>query len=366
MLIKYNANEEIEWAKSIGGTGSDYINAIDECNDGGYIAVGIFFSSEIELENGEKLNNVKAYGSNSSDHLCDAMIIKYTSEGQMEWASSIGGKDSDYINSIKACSDGGYIIGGYFKSNSIDLGNGVTLTSNGEYDGIIVKYNANREVEWSKVIGGTSDDYISALTECNDGGYLAVGSFKSSSIDLGNKITLSNKGTRNGMIIKYNANGKCEWSKAIGGTGSDYIRSVIEMTDGNYLIAGNFNSKSIELENGTVLTNKGNQDGMIIKCTDKGEIKWSKTIGGTGEDCLRSVSECRDGGYIVGVTTDWRGLELENNIRLEYGGIVKYDANGEAEWSRGRIEDNYYIISVERDDGSYLVVGTFYGTLNMR
>ena len=69
---------------------------------------------------------------------------------QAQWAKGIGGNNDDYIYSVAETSDGGYIAGGYFNLNSIDLGNGVILNNNGSEDGMIIKYDENGTVQWAK------------------------------------------------------------------------------------------------------------------------------------------------------------------------------------------------------------------------
>ena len=59
--------------------------------------------------------------------------------------------------------------GGYFKSNSIDLGNGVTLNNTGSSDGMIIKYDADGNVQWAKAIGGSSIDQIESVASTRDG-----------------------------------------------------------------------------------------------------------------------------------------------------------------------------------------------------
>ena len=130
------------------------------------------------------------------------MVIKYSKDGEVEWAKAIGGTSSDYINSVAECNDGGYIVGGYFNSSSIDLGNGISLTDKGSYDGMVIKYSQDGEVEWAKGIGETNEDRINLVAESSDGNYIVGGDFKSGSIDLGNEINLTNKGSFDGMILK--------------------------------------------------------------------------------------------------------------------------------------------------------------------
>ena len=69
------------------------------------------------------------------------------------------------------------------------------------------------------------------------------------------------------------------------------------------IVGGNFSSSSIDLGNGISLTNKnsGRDDGMLIKYNARGEVEWAEGIGGTSDsDHIESVSETSDGGYIVG------------------------------------------------------------------
>ena len=354
MVIKYNSNGEVEWAEGIGGTSEDQINTVAETNDGGYIVGGYFFNS-IDLGNGISLTNIAS---------SDGMVIKYDAEGEVEWAEGIGETSEDKINTVAETSDGGYIVGGYF-SDSIDLGNGISLTSKGSYDGMVIKYNSNGEVEWAEGIGGTSFDYINAIAERSDGGYIVGGLFYRSSIDLGNGISLTNKGYYDGMIIKYNARGEVEWAEGIGGTSDDYIKSVSETSDGGYIVVGDFRS-SIDLGNGISLKNKGSTDGMVIKYNSNGEVEWAEGIGGINEDYITSVSETSDGGYIVGGYFKGSSIDLGNGISLKNKGsndgmIIKYNAAGEVEWAEGiGGTDSDYIESVtETRDGGYIVGGDF-------
>ena len=340
MVIKYSSTGEVEWAQGIGGTSRDYIESVSETTDGGYIVGGHFKSKSIYLGNGVILTN------KGSTSYPDGMVIKYSSTGEVEWAQGIGGTDNDYINSVSETTDGGYIIGGYFCSSSIDLGNGVSLTNKGSTsysDGMVIKLEKtelpNPTVIKAQEIGGTNEDEINSVAECSDGGYIAGGYFKSSSIDLGNEINLTNKGSNNGMLIKYSAKGEVEWAKGIGGTKADVINSVTECNDGGYIVGGSFSSSSIDLENGMSLASKGPTDGMLIKYSSEGEVEWAKVIGGTQDDCINSVAENRDGGYIVGGYFKSSSIDLGNGISLTNKGnfdgmLIKYSAKGEVEWPK--------------------------------
>ena len=364
IIIKAAVNGEIEWVQKIGGVSDEYIRSVIETNDGGYIVGGYFSSEKIELGKGNILTN---NGSN------DGMLVKYNSIGEIEWANVIGGTADETIISVTETNDGGCIVGGYFSSGKIDLGNGNVLVNNRAENnaGMVIKYDSNGLVRWSKAIEGTTNNmYIYSAIETNDGGCIVGGYFNSLAIDLENGISLDNKGARDGMVIKYGPNQEVQWSKVIGGTSNDRIKFVIQSKDGGFLVAVNFQSSDIELENGVSVSNNGYYDGMMIKYNEKGELEWTQTIGEEGNDCINSIIETSDGGYIVGGYFSSSTINLGNDLKIDkkklYDGmIIKYNKDGFAEWAKsiGGTTNTEEICSVaETKDSNYIVGGTFYSS----
>jgi len=143
--------------------------------------------------------------------------------------------------------------------------------NNGSSDGMIVKYNSLGEAKWAKRVSGSSSSEINIVIATNDGGYIAGGKFTGQEIYLEHGMGINNRGFSDGMIIKYDAEGKAEWVKGICGSQSEYINSITEISTGCYIIGGYFNSDTIDLENGIVLDNGigGNNAGIIIKIAEE-------------------------------------------------------------------------------------------------
>jgi len=57
------------------------------------------------------------------------------------------------------------------------------------YDGIVIKYNSLREIEWVDIVGNgyNGSESIKLVSETNDGGYLVGGSYKSE-ISIGGRL----------------------------------------------------------------------------------------------------------------------------------------------------------------------------------
>lgn len=359
MIIKYNKKDEIEWAKNIGGTEDDSIQSVTTTIDGGYIIGGYFKSSEIKIEN-QTLTNAGN---------TDGMVIKYNKSGKVEWARNIGGSEEDKIKSVKVTNDGGCIVVGDFSSNEIQIGS-KTVTNLGNQDGIIIKYNATGGVEWVENIGGSKEDLIQDVTVTIDGGCIIVGYFNSDEIKVGNEtLTNGSKSTddyANGMIIKYNRIGEVEWTKSIEDTYENYIYSVTATSDGGCIVAGETKS-NIQVGN-----NKLDNGSIIIKYTKTGETEYAKNINKTYSNKMKiySITETSDGGYVLGGYFDHNSIDIgeDNLVNMDTnysytteGIIIKYDAECNPQWAKSiKGTNNEYVkCIIQLNDESYIAVGSF-------
>ena len=313
MVIKYSRDGEVEWARSIGGSSSDYIESVAVTEEGEIVVGGCFHSSI----------TVGDYPLTNAGTFSDGMVIKYGADGTVQWATSIGGTSSDYIDSVTATSDGGILVGGRFRSSNITV-DGIELRSNGDYDGMVIKYGVDGTAEWANAVGGSDYDYINSVAQTEDGDYI-VGGFFQRSITV-DGIELKNNGYYDGIIIKYGAKGEVKWVNTIGGIRYDMINSVTETQDGGFIVGGYF-SKNITVD-GIELRSNGDYDGMVIKYGVDGTAEWAKVIGGSDADNIYSVAETHDGDYIVGgrfegdIKLD--RIELKSNGNYE-GMVIKYE-----------------------------------------
>ncbi|MHA2365927.1 MAG: hypothetical protein ACXAC7_18350 [Candidatus Hodarchaeales archaeon] len=82
-------------------------------------------------------------------------------------------------------------------------------------------------VQWNQTYGGTDDDYVRVVIEVSDGGYLLAGYTES-----------FGAGNRDIWLIKTDSNGLEQWNQTYGGTDNDNAWIVIEVSDGGYLLVG--------------------------------------------------------------------------------------------------------------------------------
>ncbi|MBN2381506.1 hypothetical protein JXQ70_01360 [bacterium] len=143
-------------------------------------------------------------------------------------------------------------------------------------------------------------------------------------------------------LIKTDSNGNIRWSKTFGGSAWDFGYSLEQTSDGGYIIAGSTRSYGA-----------GNTDVYLIKTDGNGNQLWSKTFGGSGFDEGYSVQQTVDGGFIIAGETRSYGI-AEYRVYL-----IKTDKNGNEIWSKTFRGNNYAVgyYAEQTNDGGYIVTG---------
>jgi hypothetical protein len=102
----------------------------------------------------------------------DFWMVKTDANGMLQWDASFGGEDEDQLNSVVQCDDGGYILGGWSRS---DISGDVTQPIRGLTDYWIVKTDDHGNKEWDARFGGDKSEYFYSLQQTTDGGFVAAG-----------------------------------------------------------------------------------------------------------------------------------------------------------------------------------------------
>lgn len=215
--------------------------------------------------------------------------------------------------------------------------------------------NYGQDILWEKSYGGIHSEYLFDAQPTADYGFILAGS--SLSGKSGNKKQENIKDL-DYWIWKMDEKGDMDWQKNFGGTGADFLQSIKNTVDGGFILAGTSTSmKGADKKD----DNFGKEDLWIIKLNAKGDEEWQKTIGGTGRDVLKTIHQTKDGGYIIGGSTESTvsGLKTEAGYgSLDYW-IIKLNSTGNIEWQKtfgGQFMDQLESIIPTRDEG-YLIGG---------
>jgi len=144
-------------------------------------------------------------------------------------------------------------------------------------------------------------------------------------------------------LVKFDNSGNLSWTKTYGGTGDEYGRSVQQTADG-YIIAGYTDSFGA-----------GGNDVFLVKTDVSGNLQWVKTYGSTGNDQGTCVQQTSDNGYIITGFTSSTNIVASNGYSIY---IIKTDAIGDTLWTRvyGSSYNNSGGYSIHQTrDGGYIV-----------
>lgn len=223
----------------------------------------------------------------------DMWVIKVNDEGRNIWGKTYGGRQWDEARSAVATDDGGLAVVGITESKG-----------NGKSDIWLIKLNATGEVEWEQLFGDRDWDDAFALKITSDSGFIIAGSYtpRRQEGDL--------------WVIKTDHQGVKQWDVRMGGNAWEGAHSVLELPNGNFLVAGHTASESL-----------GKDDGWILNISPKGQVLWDKHYGGAKRDALHSLLLQNDSTVLVAGFTKSKGrgkadlwlinIDLEGKLRWE-------------------------------------------------
>jgi len=315
------------WAKTYGGSSADGAKAVCTSNDDGYIVIGYTFSSGSDgsdmyvVSINEQGDSVwtKTYGGSGYEYgygICpaddgyvligystsfstgsskDVYAIRIDNDGNEIWSETFGGDGLDIGMSV-CPADGGYLLCGYTESFGA-----------GENDIYVIKIDENGNMVWEKQYGGSGAELGYQIKATSKGNYIIVGA------------SGSDRANYDCVLIKIDENGNILWENYYGAPGGEggYDRghSVIETSDGGFLVIGE--------------TNYGDALNMLVVKTDAdGEEEWVQIFGDSLHDHGSDIIETSDGNYVICGRFDTT-LNGKNDI-----GLIKFDYNGQEIWRK--------------------------------
>ena len=333
-VIKIDACGNLQWQKSLGGTGKDIAYSVIQTSDKYYLVAGFTNSTD---------GDITVYHGGASDY----WVVKLDTLGNIIWQKTFGGLGEDGAQSIKETTNGNYVVAGWSSSNGDTLGDH-------DFDYWVVKLDTAGNVKWQKLYGGSGDDTPYSIATTNDGGYVVAGYSQSNDGDVTGHHGALN--ANDYWVIKIDSLGVLQWQKSIGGSARDNANDVIQTNDKGYMVAGFANSN-----NGDVSSNYGGTDYWLVKLDSVGNIKWQKNYGGTSNDQATAIRQLANGNYILA------GVSYSNDkdVTGNHGGVGDYwvvylSGNGIIQWQKalGGSNSDYANDIQLTKDGGFVAAGT--------
>ncbi|KKR05436.1 MAG: hypothetical protein UT33_C0011G0147 [Candidatus Peregrinibacteria bacterium GW2011_GWC2_39_14] len=156
--------------------------------------------------------------------------------------------------------------------------------------------------------------------------------------------------------IKADGNGNKEWSKLYNNCSSDGY-AITQLTDGNYVAAGEISGEFITDEEQLKLEAQG--DGLVVKINSKGNPIWTRTISRESRDTPAKLIPTKDGGFVMsGMTGALVGQpDVADVMHIMFLG--NFNANGETNWLKEIDADVQHEIKFaeQTKDEGYILIG---------
>ncbi|MCX7589639.1 MAG: hypothetical protein N2Z85_01720, partial [Patescibacteria group bacterium] len=289
----------------------------------------------------------------------------------------------DEMYFMNKVSDGGYLVGGYYDSSgsvffkldsnlnivsgkfiSISyIRSGIVDSNNNyvilggyynpyyyTYDMVLIKFDSNLNLIFAKTIGGSGNESAISVIQPSDGSYLLTGLTDTPGFTAGSVDI---------FIVKLDSNGNFLWARAIGGSGAELIggggfsgygdRVVLESLDGGYIFSGQTNTSGY---------GPGYYKIFLFKINSNGSLAWAKSIGSSSFDAKgKYIVAASDNNYLIG------GESIDYYNSIDDFLVIKIDASGNSIlWSRsigGDSSDYVYAIDATSDGGAIIAGFTF-------
>lgn len=337
-IVKLDGTGNIEWQRSVGGTGRDELKSVVIAPDGSYMCMGITFSNDGDVS-----------GNHGNG---DIWLVNISRQGNINWQKCIGGSAAETPGNIRLINGYFYFIGHTGSNNGDVSGNHGGIT-----DIWFVKIAPDGTIAKKMCLGGSLYDEGFDVAGAESGHFILA--IESGSDD-GNFGQMGGPTPRGGLV-KIDSNGLMKWKRSFlrqeprslakagntffygnyllfctpmlnnAGIVSGYINNVpgssnapsentiatygycpstITQPNWTYNISGPTALGSInnidmiqagfsDDPGGTIGTPKGMTDGWLIGGKAGNSVSWSKLIGGSGTDVLESVAIMDDNQFVV-------------------------------------------------------------------
>jgi hypothetical protein len=135
---------------------------------------------------------------------------------------------------------------------------------------------ASAQTNWQRTYGGAREDLGFCVQQTADGGFIVVGF--TDSYPPGVNVV---------YLIRANGSGDTLWTRTYGGPTFAGLLAVAQTADGGFVVTGG------------IINPDADNDVCLIRTNASGDTLWTRTYGGTGDDCGSSVQQTADGGFVI-------------------------------------------------------------------
>lgn len=343
-----------QWARRLGGYGVDFGNAAVTDASG-----NVYVTGQFEFDGHFNSNNTPSF-SVYGGH--DIFLAKYNPQGGLVWVQRAGGTGGDAGTAICLDPAGNIYITG--EMESISHFGSIDITSRGNNDAFIAKYDNNGNCQWAVNAGGYSGDRGRGIAVDASGNVYLAGEFRQTA-NFGSSLTVTAPDPiyKDFFVAKYSPSLGWLWVKRGGSDKDDDANALCLDNNGNVYVTG-FYRNNASIEGGSIMTTNGGTyaDLFVAKYSAiSGNLEWFKRAGGSWDDEGRDIIYNNTDNLLY-VTGEYRGTSDFGAINMTEQGygdmfLACYSPAGTELWVKGAggsVTDFGRAISLDNQNNIYI------------
>lgn len=225
----------------------------------------------------------------------DTVIARFDRAGRVTRAVSFGGAGTDQPSALAVDGRGHVYVAG---TSDQDLRAGaVALRNEGRAVAWLIELDGSLTPLRGRAFTAGFDAQTTALEVSPDGAVTLGGQF-SGSLTTGGPVLGATR-AQDVFVIRIAPDGQTAWAQRYGGSGDDRLHDLAVTATGEVTLAGSsglgrfaFGADEFDVA--------GSSDGWIARAAADGSPRWSRRVGGDGEDRVLSLFANDRGGMAVG------------------------------------------------------------------
>lgn len=374
-VVKLDSEGEFVWAITYGGPENDGANDVAVDASGNVYVTG-YITGTVDMEPGTGSTMV------SSGAFDDMVLAKYAPNGTLIWALASETTNGNAGYSLTVHANGDVAVGGVFYGVA-DLNGGTAvneITSVGEGDAYVAKYDGDGNYQWARRCGGSMRDEITTLT-MDEAGNIFYGGDLQGTADIDFSATSVNHtsaGVTDMFIGKLNASGETQWTAAYGGTGLDIVY-FMRMGVGDQLTIGGYFSSTVDMDPGPAMANltsasPDDVNGFVQRFDGNGQLQWAHAFSSTDGCAVYMTQPTTNGGVIVcgAFLGDLDADPGPATTQLDAAGdldgfVIQLEADGtyRNSYRVGGVQGDEVYAVAQTGQGGIRCAGVFVGTLDL-
>ena|GEM_PF-5717923 len=188
----------------------------------------------------------------------------------------------------------------------------------------LAKFSSGGELQWATYYGGSGKDYSHGISMDGSGNVYITGETTSASgIATSGAHLTSYGGSDDAFLAKFSSSGAMQWASYYGGSFGDVANGVSMDGSGNVYITGYTASPSGIATNGAYQTSlAGSYDAFLAKFSSGGGLLWSTYYGGSSSGAFGVCSDLSGNIYMTGYTSSDSGVTTSGSYQTYFAGTL--------------------------------------------